>query len=130
MATDDRDAIAAVNGRIVAAFRDRDAAAAAACYKADGRLMAPGAEPHVGPAAIRASIQAGFDGGIGGLRLETLTLEVHGDTAWEEGVYETFDAAGRSLDLGKYIVIWKRVEGAWLLARDIMSTNRAAERSM
>ncbi|MEZ5864007.1 MAG: DUF4440 domain-containing protein [Geminicoccaceae bacterium] len=129
MARDDRDeaAIAAVNGRIVAAFRDRDAAAAAACYTADGRLMAPGAEPHVGPAAIGASIQAGFATGISGLRLATETLEVLGDTAWEEGVYETFDAAGRSLDLGKYIVIWKRVGGAWLLARDIMSTNRAAK---
>lgn len=129
MATEDRDAataVAAVNGRIVAAFRDRDAGAAAACYTADGRLMAPGAEPHVGPEAIRASIQAGFDTGIGGLRLATETLEVLGDTAWEEGIYETFDAAGRSLDLGKYIVIWKRVDGAWLIARDIMSTNRTA----
>lgn len=129
MAMDDRDAapaIAAVNGRIVAAFRDRDAAAAAACYTVHGRLMAPGAEPHVGPAAIRSCIQAGFEAGVGGLRLETETLEVLGETAWEEGIYETFDAAGRSLDLGKYIVIWKRVDGAWLIARDIMSTNRAA----
>jgi uncharacterized protein (TIGR02246 family) len=129
MVMNDNDAakaIAAVNGRIVAAFKDRDAAAAAACYTADGRLMAPGAEPHVGPAAIQASIQSGFAAGVGGLRLETVALEVLGDTVWEEGIYEVFDAAGSSLDLGKYIVIWKRVGGAWLIARDIMSTNRAA----
>ena len=56
---------------------------------------------------------------------QTFAMQHLGDTAWEEGVYETFDAAGTSLDLGKYIVIWKRIDGAWLIARDIMSTNRA-----
>lgn len=119
-------AIALVNERIVQAFADRDAAAAAACYTAHGRLMAPRAEPHIGPAAIRASIEAGFAAGVAALRLETVVLEVLGDTAWEEGIYEVFDAAGSSLDLGKYIVIWKRQGDAWRIARDIMSSNRSA----
>ena len=125
----DRDAaraIALVNDRIVQAFADQNAAAAAACYTGDGKLMVPRAEPHVGPDAIRANIEATFAVGIRKLRLETLTLEVLGDTAWEEGVFEVFDAAGRSRDLGKYIVIWKRRNGAWRIARDIMSSNRPA----
>lgn len=123
-----RAELAAVNARVVQAFADRDAAAAAACYTEDGKLMAPRAEPHVGPPAIAAEIAQGFDRGVAGLRLETVELEILGDTAWEEGLYETFDAAGRSLDLGKYIVIWKHTAGEWLMARDIMSSNRPARR--
>ncbi len=119
-------AIASVNERIVRAYEERDAAAAAACYTADGKLMVPRAEPHVGPAAIEASIRTSFAAGIARLRLETVVLEASGDTAWEEGIFEVFDAAGSSLDLGKYIVIWKREGGGWRIARDIMSSNRSA----
>lgn len=118
-----RDAIAAVNARLVDAFERQDAAAAADCYTLDGKLMTPHAEPHVGRAAIQHVVSEGFVGGVRHLTLETVTLEVIGDMAWEEGLFTTADAGGERLDHGKYIVIWKQVDGEWLMARDIMSTN-------
>lgn len=118
-----REAIEATNSRLMEAFARRDAAAATASYLPDGKLMAPFAEPYVGHSQIRDFLQAGFDGGIAKLELETLALEVLGDTAWEEGLFAVADAAGRVLDQGKYIVIWKKVGDAWLMARDIMSSN-------
>lgn len=116
-------AIAAVNRRLVTAFAKKDAAAAADLYTTDGKLMTPFAEPYVGRSAIQKAIAAGFAKGVAGLTLETVTIEVAGDTAWEEGLFETRDAAGRRIDRGKYIVIWKKVDGDWLMARDIMSSN-------
>jgi len=120
-------AIAEANARLIDAFARKDAAAAAACYTEDGKLMAPEAEPYVGRAAIEAVIARGFEAGIAGLDLETATLEGFGDdgSAWEEGRYTLRDASGAVTDVGKYIVIWKKRGGRWLIHRDIMSTNRA-----
>lgn len=118
-----REAIAAANARLEQAFARRDAAAATAAYLPDGKLMAPFGEPYVGHAAIRAFLEAGFARGIAKLELQTIELEVLGDTAWEEGLFAVADAAGTVLDRGKYIVIWKKVGETWLMARDIMSSN-------
>ena len=88
--------------------------------------MAPFAEPFVGHAAIQAFLEDGFARGIARLGLETVTLEVLGDTAWEEGLFTILAGDGTTLDHGKYIVIWKKVGARWLMARDIMSSNRPA----
>ena len=119
-------AIARANAALIEAFAARDAVAAAGAYTDDGKLMAPFAEAHVGHAAIQAFIEEGFARGIARLGLETVVLELLGDTAWEEGLFTTWSADGAVLDHGKYIVIWKKVAGRWLMARDIMSSNRPA----
>jgi ketosteroid isomerase-like protein len=121
-----REAIARTNARLVAAFAEQDAATATACYTEDAKLMAPFAPSHVGHAAIRDFLEQGFAKGIGHLELETLTLKIFGDTAWEEGLFVVGTEPGAVLDRGKYIVIWKRVGGAWLMARDIMSSDLPA----
>jgi uncharacterized protein (TIGR02246 family) len=119
-----KEAIAGANARLIDAFAARDAAAAAACYTTDGKLMAPFAEPYVGREAIRDFIEKGFENGVARLGLVTVAIEVLGETAWEEGLFTVWAADGTILDHGKYIVIWKAVDGDWLMARDIMSSNR------
>jgi uncharacterized protein (TIGR02246 family) len=116
--------IAQMNARLIAAFAARDAAAAAAHYTTDGKLMVPYAEAHVGRDAIQACIEEGFQRGVARLGLVTVTIEVLGDTAWEEGLFTVWAADGKALDHGKYIVIWKAIGSEWLIARDIMSSNR------
>lgn len=119
-------AIGAVNDRVVAAFGRQDAAAVVACYTADGKLMAPFAPSHVGRDAIERAVGQVFAGGVAALTLDTVTLEILEDTAWEEGAFTVADAAGTQLDRGKYIVIWKKVGDDWLMARDIMSSDLPA----
>ncbi len=121
-----REAIGAVNARLMDAFERQDEAAVADCYTDDGKLMTPHAASHVGREAIQDVVAEGFRGGVGHLTLETVALEVIGDVAWEEGLFTTADASGERLDHGKYIVIWKKVGDAWLMARDIMSSNLPA----
>lgn len=118
------EAIARSNARLIEAFAGRDAPAAASSYTHDGKLMAPFAEPFVGRTAIEGFIRQGFEQGIARLALETVTLEVLDGTAWEEGLFTLWAADGTELDHGKYIVIWQELDGQWLMARDIMSSNR------
>ena len=118
--------IAAVSARLSQAVADGNAGAAGACYTEDGKFMAPNAEPFAGRAAIQGFFQGALDGGVKALMLETLALEVLGDTAWEEGLYELHGEGGALADAGKFIVIWKRVDGQWFLHRDMISSNRPA----
>ena len=120
-----KEAIARANARLIDAFAARNAAAAAARYTTDGKLMAPFAEPYIGREAIRDCIGKGFENGVARLGLVTVAIEVLGDTAWEEGLFTVWTADGTILDHGKYIVIWKAVDGDWLMTRDIMSSNRS-----
>jgi hypothetical protein len=46
-----------------------------------------------------------------------------GDTAHEVGQYELLDAAGKTLDRGKYVVLWKKEGGRFKLHRDIWTTS-------
>ena len=121
-----KEGIARTNARLVAAFAEQDAATATACYTDDGKLMAPLAPSHSGHAAIRNFLEQGFAKGVAHLELETLTLEIFGDTAWEEGLFVVGTEPGAVLDRGKYIVIWKKVGQDWLMARDIMSSDLPA----
>ncbi len=119
-------AIAATNARLSQAVENRDAAAAAACYTRDAKFMAPNAEPFVGREAIQGFFQGALDGGIAGLKLETLSVELLGETAWEEGLYELYAEGGTLVDKGKFIVVWKQAGDEWLLHRDIISSNQPA----
>jgi ketosteroid isomerase-like protein len=67
-----------------------------------------------------------MDSGIKGATLETVELEGHGDTAIEVGRYTLRGEEGQTLDRGKFIVIWKQVEGEWKLHRDMFSSSMPA----
>ncbi len=116
-----------VNQRLSQAVQDGDAAAAAALYTEDGKFLAPNAEFFSGRDAIQGFFQGAIDGGIKGLNLTTLELEIQGDTAHEVGTYELVADGGVVADSGKFIVIWKRVDGRWQLHRDMINTSRPAD---
>ena len=114
--------IAAANAALCAAIAAGDAEAAAACYTPDGAFLLPAMEALAGREAIAGFFAGAFANGITGLDLVTDELEFLGDTAWEGGRY-TLHAGDTVADHGKFIVVWKRQDGAWLLHRDIVSTN-------
>ncbi len=116
-----------VNQRLSQAVQDGDAAAAAALYTEDGKFLAPNADFFSGRDAIQGFFQGAIDGGIKGLNLTTLELEIQGDSAHEVGTYELVADGGVVADSGKFIVIWKRVDGSWRLHRDMINTSRPAD---
>jgi ketosteroid isomerase-like protein len=118
-----RSSIAAANAEFSAAAAKGDGAGLAALYAVDAQVMPAGSEPIRGTAAIQKFWQGALDSGIGGVGLKSLEVFAHGSTATEVGQYELHDKAGKVLDHGKYIVVWRNEAGKWKLLRDMFSTN-------
>jgi len=61
---------------------------------------------------------------VSAVRLETVDFELHGDTGIEIGrATLEFVAAGEPPVNVKYVVIWKREDGAWKWHVDIWNPN-------
>ena len=119
-----RDAVDAGNYFFLKAFEARDAQAIAELYTEDGRVIAPGAEPASGRAAI-AAFWTGAMQDTKSVRLETLSVESGGDLAVEEGVVR-LTANDESESSARYLVVWKRVGRRWHLHRDIWNAAATA----
>lgn len=122
-AEDVRAAIEAGNKLFQDAAARGDGAALAALYTADGKLLPANSDFVAGTAAIQKFWQGVLESGIRGATLTTVEVEGHGTVAHEVGQYELRDQAGKVLDKGKYVVIWKKVGAQWKLHRDIWTTS-------
>jgi ketosteroid isomerase-like protein len=94
----------------------------AALYTEDGMILAPNSEIVTGHANIEAFWQGAMDSGVTELEIVPEEMEVRGDTAIERGHAQLFLADGTSVDTIKYILIWKQVNGEWLLHRDMWNS--------
>jgi ketosteroid isomerase-like protein len=115
----------------VAAFKQRDFATIEALYASNGLLLPSNSPPVEGPKAIvevwkswgeLPNVEVIF----GTNRIEASSS---GDMAYDFGWYTfAFDTdTGRVMDKGKYIVVWKKVDGAWKVSADIFNTNLPTE---
>ena len=118
-----KGAIEAANGQFSAAAAKGDGAALAALYSPDGQVMPAGSDAIRGTEAIQKYYQGAFDAGVAAVDLKTLEVFGHGPTATEVGEYELRDKAGKLLDRGKYIVVWRHVAAKWKIFRDIFVTS-------
>ena len=120
-----RAQVAAFN-TAVAAY---DSLAVGALYAQDAVLLPPNQERLVGTAGIRQ-----FFAGLQQLNVSmaitptVIVVAASGDIAMEEGTWalsmplpdgSTFN------DNGKYLVAWKKVDGTWLMERDIWNSDNA-----
>jgi len=104
------------------AYNAGDAAALTALYTPDAKVMAPGAEPVSGRAAIQALFAADLAKGA----KNTLTLgdvTGFGDFALETGGWVAKAADGKHLDHGTFTTFYKKVDGAWRIYRDTWNSS-------
>ena len=118
-----RSDIEAANDQWEAAASRGDGPGVAALYTDDGQLLPVQSDFVTGTQAIGEFWQGVFDSGIKGVSLVTVEVESHGNTAHEVGKLEFLGAAGKVLDHGKYVVIWKKEGTSWKLHRDIWTTS-------
>jgi uncharacterized protein (TIGR02246 family) len=116
------DEIRAANRKFMEAFSRGDAAAVAALYTADAKLLPPDSQMMNGTDAIRSFWQGAMNMGFKEAKLETVEVESQGDLAYEVGRYALIlQAKGgeTSTAKGKYVVVWKGRDGSRKLHVDI-----------
>jgi len=118
--------VAAIYQRLLVSFAQRDVATVAAIYAEDGQILPVYSPAISGRAAIQAFWQGCIDMGIGAMRRTPREVDCLGDTSNEMGDYAFLDRHGRVLDVGKYVVIWKKQHGQWQIQRDIWTSNLPA----
>ena len=118
-----REEIATANDDFMALYGAGDVAGLAALYTEDGMILPPNGDFVKGAEAIQGFWQAMMDMGIKGAKLEIIEVEGFVDTAIEVSKCKLLDGEGQVLDQGKYIVIWKKVDGEWKLHRDIFNSS-------
>lgn len=122
-------AVILAHQQVMTCFRQCDAAGVAAVYADEGQIMPAYSTAIHGRAAIQAFWQGCIDMGIGALQRQTLTVDCLTDTLNETGEYAFFDRAGRLIDVGKYVIIWKVQHGRWKIQHDIWTSNRSPEQA-
>jgi len=126
----DKQAIRSTNERWLQLIRAKDAAGIAQLYAADGAVMPPNEKAASGRESIeqwwgRSMQMPGFD-----LTFETdqLVVSQAGDMALDRGTYRfaATPPSGAIDDSGKYVVVWRKVDGEWKVAADIFNSDGPA----
>lgn len=110
------------------AYNAGDADAIVAMYADDAVLMPPGKPAMTGKAALHDFAVADTTA----LRQAGMTLEIDpgmsgsaGDLGWHSGAFRIKAGDGSVADTGKYVEVWERRQGRWLIIRDIWNMDAA-----
>jgi len=100
-----------------------DSATVADLYASDANMFPPNM-----PKIENHDRILGMAGDLARMGFKSFSLEstnVYGnpDLVVEEGKWSVGDGSGKTLDDGKYIVLWKQENGKWKLWRDIWNSN-------
>jgi ketosteroid isomerase-like protein len=118
--------IAASNAIYFESFVKNDASIFADRYAEDACIMAPFAPQVCGRENAIAFFRAAYDnyGMRNGKFITTAVYGIGKDFVTEEGLWQSFDAAGKLFDDGKFLVLWKKTNKGWKMFRDSFSSNR------
>jgi len=126
-------AIEARGDSLVAAESAMDTQAALAFWAPDGMIQGHGMPLVQGkdqlPAVYDGFFQAVVEFGSTRTRIE---VAGSGDMAWEYGVNRAVvpGTDGKMLDMGKYIAIWRKIDGVWYVAAVAFSSDAPAPTPM
>ena len=101
----------------------------AALYADDAVVMIPGMPMIRGRAAIQDGYRkdmgemakAGYINNVG----KQSEISVSGDLGYESNVFTVTDKSGKQIDAGKYVTVFARKDGKWMIVRDIWNSDSA-----
>ena len=128
-ASKDEAAIRAITPAWVKGYNAGDAKAVAGLYAEQAVLLPPGVPAAKGKAAIQAffakdsaeSAKAGVAFSID----PKSDVGTSSDLAWESGTYAVKAKSGASVEVGKYLTVYKKTGGKWLIIRDTWNADAA-----
>lgn len=121
-----RKAIAESNAIYFESFVKNDPSIFIDRYAKDACILAPNAPMMCGGDAVANFFKVAYDQ-IGLRGGKFITTAIYGDGkefVTEEGLWQSFDAAGNLFDDGKFLVLWKKTPEGWKMFRDSFSSNR------
>lgn len=129
-AAEHEQAIRKTNERWLALIRDHDAAAVSQLYASDGAMMAPGAPIAQGQPALQKAWGGLMQMPGFGLtfKADKIAIASGGDMALDQGTYlfSLTGPNGPTKDVGKYVVVWRNIDGQWKIAADIFNIDGAS----
>ena len=118
--------IAENNNKYFNAFLNKDSAMFSSLYTPDCWIMAPNTAVFCGPrAANEFFMETTSSGNIQKGKFITIdAYGISGDMIAEVGFYRFFNDQDTETDNGKYIVLWKKMDGVWKRFRDSFSSSK------
>ena len=105
------------------AFITGDSATMVNSFTEDGKIFPPNSDAVIGRSAIAGLVSQYLKFGIKEFRDETTALYGNEDNLIEEGNYFRGDGKGNTIDKGKYIDVWRKVDGDWKIYSEIFNTS-------
>jgi ketosteroid isomerase-like protein len=104
-------------------FAAHDAAGVASFYTEDAVLLPPDQEPISGRAAVEEFFARTNPEGAPAVELATIETFIFGDHAWRQGMFRIDGPGDGTPASGKFVELWKKVDGSWLIHRDMWNAN-------
>jgi len=117
-----REWIESDNAKFMEEVKKGDSNALAAHYSPDAWLMFSNSEP-IKSSGIASAWGGAIRSGMKELKVTTADVIGSADVLAETGMYEVIGEGNKTLDKGKYVVIWKPENGGWKIYRDIGNSN-------
>lgn len=117
-----RSAIDLNNKTFVDNFNKGDTAAIALVYH-DDAIISPPDMPRIKKDAVASTFGMFRRMGVEKLTLTTVDLQGDANTLIENGNWEIFIKDDKKVDNGKYLVVWKNVNGSWKMFSDCWNSD-------
>ncbi|KPP98490.1 MAG: ketosteroid isomerase related protein [Rhodobacteraceae bacterium HLUCCA12] len=101
-------------------FNARDAEALARLFNEDVVYYGPLGTVFEGRDAVEQRYRGSFEAGFRDMRIETIEIDVLGDTAWDIARYTITGPNGDPLE-GYHLAILKKVDGDWMVQRTLVN---------
>jgi uncharacterized protein (TIGR02246 family) len=123
----DEQAIRAINPAWFKAHQSGDVEGLVAMYADDAVINAPGAPPARGTAAIREAftkeVRDMAAAGLSQTSRPSPEFGVSGDLGYEWNTFTVKDKPGKTVDTGKYVSVFAKRNGKWVIVRDIWNSD-------
>ena len=95
----------------------------AALYDGNAKILPPNMDIIEGKDVIQNFWKGALEMGIQSYEPEAIEIEFSGDLGFVVGKYTVCGKENKVLDKGKYISILKKIDGKWLIFRDIYNSS-------
>lgn len=100
-----------------------------AAYAPDAVYLPPHHQAVHGRDAIRQYLRGPLNHGVSDLAFDVTYIKQQGNLAWDVGTYHMSvprTDGSKKEDRGKYLTVWRRVGGKWLITADAWSSDLPA----